>query len=66
MPRAAWWVIAPASWIWQYLIYVPAYAVVNLAYAVLWVVLGPYPMRPFSERKKVEFATHPWFIEHLR
>ena len=44
LPRAAWWVIAPASWVWQYVVYVPVYVLLNLAIAVIH-VFGTYPGR---------------------
>jgi hypothetical protein len=30
IPRAVWWLLAPLSWVWQYVAYVPAYWLTNL------------------------------------
>ena len=65
LPRAAWWLIAPASWVWQYVVYVPVYVLLNLAIAVIH-VFGMYPVRPFSARRRIKFDTRPWFIDRLR
>jgi len=66
VPKAAWWVIAPASWVWQYLAYVPAYALLNIGIAVIHVFFGTFPVRPFSARRRVRFETRPWFLDRLR
>lgn len=65
MPKALWWIVAPFCWLWQYLVYVPAYVVTNLLFAVIHLVAA-YPERPFSDRRKVNFDLRPWFLDHLR
>jgi hypothetical protein len=58
IPRAAWWLLAPLSWIWQYLVYVPGHLVWN-AFNFLS-GLG-------NDGLVVEWPRlRPWFLERMR
>ena len=61
LPKAAWWVLVPLSWLWQYLIYLPAYLI---AKGLLVGVFG-YPYLPRSTRWS-EPKYRPWLRERLR
>jgi hypothetical protein len=59
IPKAAWWVLAPLSWVWQYLVYVPAH--------LLWdAVLFFLPGDPRAGRVEDKLRLRPWFVECLR
>ena len=61
IPKAAWWVLAPLAWLWQYLVYVPAHWLVR-AVLVLWLGLAGDPIDRIWEKP----IYRPWFIERLR
>jgi len=61
IPKAAWWILAPLSWIWQYLVYVPAH-VTGKAVMVLVAGVGGDPVDRVWEKPRLR----PWFIERLR
>lgn len=68
VPQPAWWVIAPLSWVWQYLVYVPAYWLTNLVIAVAWLLMAWLPFVPgsrMSDCPKIKFETRPWFLDRL-
>ena len=65
IPKAAWWVIAPLSWLWQYLVYVPAHLLWNVFAIVVNAVLGG--SADLSEGMVEPLPRfRPWFIQHLR
>jgi len=58
IPRAAWWVLAPLSWIWQYLVYVPGHLAGNASNFLSG--LG-------NDELVVEWPrVRPWFLERMR
>ena len=58
IPKAAWWVLAPLSWIWQYLVYVPGHLVWNGFNFLSG--LG-------NDGLVVEWPRlRPWFLERMR
>jgi hypothetical protein len=60
IPKAAWWVLAPLSWLWQYLVYVPG----HLAWNAFNVLIGMGDPRAGMVEPRPRLR--PWFIERLR
>ena len=64
IPRAAWWVLAPLSWPWQYLVYVPGHLIWNL----FALVMNPSPGGLYAWSAMMlepRPRLRPWFIERL-
>ena len=51
LPKAAWWVLAPLSWVWQYLVYVPAHWLMR-GVLILWIGLVGDPIDRLWEDRK--------------
>jgi hypothetical protein len=66
IPKAAWWVLAPLSWIWQYLVYVPGHVVWNSCYLGYCALTGGEGSRKRLAMVEPRPRFRPWFIEHLR
>jgi hypothetical protein len=60
VPKAARWVLAPVSWVWKYVVYVPG----HLAWNALNLLLGKGDARAGMIEPRPHFR--PWFIERLR
>jgi hypothetical protein len=64
IPKTAWWLIAPLSWLWQYLVYVPAHVVWNAMHLALEYVVGVGDYDAYAIERRPNLR--PWFIERLR
>ena len=56
------------SWVWQYLVYVPAYWVTNLVIEAIWLFGASSPGFPglrWNDRPKIKVETRPWFLDRL-
>jgi hypothetical protein len=60
-------VIAPLSWVWQYLVYVPVYWLTNLVIYLVWAITtwSPFPGLRMRDCPRFKIETRPWFLDRL-